>query len=242
MPEPDPRTGIARIYDRLYPAGPKVDAIVAFLAELCGPGGRALELGVGTGRVAVPLAERGVAVHGIDIDPEMLAVLKGRPGGDAVAAVLGDFTTDVVGRDFNVIVLAVNTLFAVPTQEAQLAALALAAEQLADDGRLVLEHFDPNVLYRQQNPMMTMRALSESSVLYYTTVADFPNQGLTAEFAVHDDSGVHTAEESGRYIWPSELDLMARLAGLRRVERYGGWARQPVPAEPVVLVSIYAKA
>ncbi|WP_258904542.1 bifunctional 2-polyprenyl-6-hydroxyphenol methylase/3-demethylubiquinol 3-O-methyltransferase UbiG [Actinokineospora sp. UTMC 2448] len=232
---------MARIYDRLYPAEPKLDSMIEFLVGLCPPGGRVLELGVGTGRVAVPLAACGIRVSGIDLDPDMLAVMKSKPGGDAVEAVQGDFTTDVVGHDFDLVVLAMNTLFAVPTQDAQCAALTRVAEQLADTGRLVLEHFDPNVLYRRQNPLMTMRALSATSVLYFTTSADFAKQGISAEFAVHDEHGVHTASESGRYIWPSELDVLARLAGLRLVERHGGWERQPVPDEPVVLVSVYAK-
>ncbi|MFC7617190.1 class I SAM-dependent methyltransferase [Actinokineospora soli] len=202
MTDPASPPGMARIYDLLYPAGAKVDAITAFLAALCPPGGRVLEFGVGTGRVAVPLAARGVRVHGIDVDPDMLAVLKGRPGGDAVETVVGDFTADVVGGRFDVVVLAVNTLFAVPTQEGQVAALARAAEQLADGGRVVLEHFDPSVLYRQQNPTVSMRPLSGSAVAYYTTSAHFPTQGVSASFAVHDEHGVHTAAESGRYVWP----------------------------------------
>lgn len=240
MTDPAAPPGMARIYDLLYPAGPKVDAITAFLAALCPPGGRLLEFGVGTGRVAVPLAARGIRVCGIDLDPDMLWVLKHRPGGDAVHTVIGDFTADVVGRDFDVVVMAVNTLFAVPTQEGQIAALTRAAEQLADGGRVVLEHFDPGVLYRQQNPTVTMRALSESAVAYYTTAADFPTQSVSASFAVHDEHGVHTAAESGRYVWPSELDLMARIAGLRLLSRNGGWQGEPA-TEKAVLVSVYGK-
>ncbi|GGS53178.1 class I SAM-dependent methyltransferase [Actinokineospora fastidiosa] len=241
MPEEvHPNAGMAGFYDLLYPAGPRVDAMVGFLAAEARPGGRVLEMGVGTGRVAIPLSGRGVRVHGIDNNPEMLAVLKERPGGDTIDAVLGDFTTETVGRDFDVVLFAVNTLFAVPTQDGQIAALTRAAEQLADGGRVVVEHFDPNVLYRQANPTMTMRTLSGSAVAYYTTAADFETQGVSASFAVHDEGGVRTASESGRYIWPAELDLMARLAGLRRVARYGGWEREPVRAPATVLVSVYA--
>lgn len=233
-------SGMARIYDLLYPPGPKVEAMTAFLAGLCPPGGRVLELGVGTGRIAVPLAARGLRVCGVDLDPEMLAVLRARPGGAAVEAITGDFTADVVGRDFDVVVLAVNTLFAVPTQDGQIAALTRAAEQVAEGGRVVLEHFDPDVLYRRPNPNVTMRTLSDSSVVYFTTSVDFPTQGISASYAVHDADGVRTAAEAGRYVWPSELDLMARLAGLRLVSRNGGWEGQPAGGA-AILVSVYSR-
>lgn len=239
MSQPQP-SGMARIYDLLYPPGAKVDAMTAVLAELCPAGGRVLELGVGTGRVAVPLAAKGLRVSGVDLDPEMIAVLRARPGGDAVHTVVGDFTTDTVGSDFDVVLLAVNTLFAVPTQAGQIAALTRAAEQVAEGGRVVLEHFDPDVLYRRPNPNNTMRVLSDSSVAYFTTTADFATQGISACYAVHDADGVHTAEESGRYVWPAELDLMARIAGLRLVARNGGWEGQPAGGA-AILVSVYSR-
>lgn len=240
MTGPESPSGMARIYDLLYPLGAKVDAMAEFLAGLCPPGGRVLEMGVGTGRIALPLAARGLRVHGVDLDPEMVAALRARPGGDAVEVVVGDFTAETVGRDFDVVVLAVNTLFAVPTQEGQIAALARAAEQVSAEGRVVLEHFDPDVLYRRPNPCVTMRTLSASSVAYFTTSVDFPAQGISAAYAVHDADGVHTAAESGRYAWPSELDVMARIAGLRLVSREGGWEGQPAGGASV-LVSVYAR-
>ncbi|WP_258904536.1 bifunctional 2-polyprenyl-6-hydroxyphenol methylase/3-demethylubiquinol 3-O-methyltransferase UbiG [Actinokineospora sp. UTMC 2448] len=215
--------------------------MIDFLVDLCPAGGRVLDLGVGTGRVALRLAERGLRVYGMDSDPEMLAVLARQRGGDAITAMVGDFTTDTVGHEVDLVVLAMNTLFAVPTQEGQIAALTRAREQLADTGHVVLETFDPNVLYKQSFPATAMRPLSATAVAFSTTYAHFPTQSAAAAFAVLDEDGVRTASESGRYVWPSELDLMARLAGLRRVERFGGWRREPVGDDAMVLVSVYVK-
>lgn len=137
-------SGIADEYDTLYAEEWDTDSAVAFLAQAAA-GGRLLELGIGTGRLALPLARLGVDVHGVDGSEDMVAQLRAKPGGDTIPVTIGDFTVADAGRDFAVVVLAVNTIFALPDQAAQIACFANAARHLAPDGAFVVEAWIPDL-------------------------------------------------------------------------------------------------
>jgi SAM-dependent methyltransferase len=234
---------IADIYDAWVatirdPA--ETERAVAFLAELAA-GGPALELGIGTGRVALPLAERGVAVSGIDASDRMVEQLRRRPGGDAIPVSLGDFAdVDVDGR-FALIYVVFNTFFALLSQDAQLGCFQRVAEHLSDEGTFLIEAFVPDLTrYHRNQRVATMRADPDQVVLDVARV-DPAAQRISAQHVFLSGDGVRLYPVELRYAWPAELDLMARLAGLRLGARYAGWGREPFGPTSQNHVSLYMR-
>ncbi len=229
---------IAEIYDETSAAefSPSVlEPIVDFLADLAGVG-PALEFAVGTGRVALPLSKRGIAVHGIELSPHMAAQLLTKEGAEAVPVTIGDMTTTHVPGTFRLVYLVWNTIMNVTTQEEQIAVFTNAAAHLGTGGCFVVEVGVP-----QPSKVPSVFALEPGHV-GVDTYDDLVGQIMSSHHWVEE--GGHLVRHSApyRYVWPSELDLMAKLAGLRLRERWAGWDRAPFTSESTTQVVVYEKA
>ena len=215
-----------------------VDAAVEVLAGLAGRG-RALELGIGTGRIALPLARRGVPVHGIDLSRAMVARLRAKPGGDVIGVTIGDFATTKVDGTFTVAYLVFNTIMNLTTQDEQVACFANAAAHLETGGCFVIEVGIPDL--RRLPPGQNVVPFQVSPARCGFDVYDVATQAMSSNyFEIRDGRGEYTSFPF-RYVWPSELDLMARIAGLRLRDRWDGWTREPFTSESRQHVSIWEK-
>ncbi|KUO20431.1 class I SAM-dependent DNA methyltransferase [Streptomyces dysideae] len=215
-----------------------VDPVVGFLTELAGDG-RALELGVGTGRVALPLARRGVAVHGVDMSRAMVARLRAKPGGDAIGVTIGDFATAKVDGTFSVAYLVFNTIMNLTTQEAQVACFRNVADHLEPGGTFVIEVGIPDL--RRLPPGQNAVPFHTSPTRWSFDLYDVATQAMSSNYVeVVDGRGSYWSVPF-RYVWPAELDLMAQLAGLRLRERWDGWTRKPFTSESERHVSVWEK-
>jgi SAM-dependent methyltransferase len=215
-----------------------VDPAVDLLSELAG-GGRALELGIGTGRIALPLARRGVPVHGIDLSNAMVTRLRAKPGGGDIGVTIGDFATTTVEGSFTLAYLVFNTIMNLTTQEAQVACFRNVAAHLELGGRFVIEVGVPNL--QRLPPGETLRAFHVSETRWGIDEFDVANQGLTSHHLRIVDGELDRVSVPFRYVWPSELDLMAELAGMRLQERWAGWLREPFTSESRKHVSVWEK-
>jgi SAM-dependent methyltransferase len=215
-----------------------LDPVVDFLAQLAGDG-RALELGIGTGRVALPLAQRGVPVHGIDLSQSMVAKLREKPGAEAIGVTIGDFATTTVEGTFSVAYLVFNTIGNLTTQAAQVACFRNVAEHLEPGGCFVIELHVPEL--QRLPPGETMRVFHASPTHWGIDEFDIANQGLTSHHFELVDGRFELLSIPFRYVWPAELDLMAQLAGMRLRERWSGWKREPLTSESTKHVSVWEK-
>src|SRR5436309_583574 len=213
-----------------------VGATVAFLAELAGEGA-ALELGIGTGRIAIPLAGRGVPVHGIDLSPDMVAQLRAKPGGADIPVAIGDFATTKVDGSFTLAYLVFNTINNLTTQDAQVACFENVAAHLEPGGCFVIEVGVPKL--RLLPPGQKFVPFDVGSEHLGFDEYDVAGQGLISHH-YYPREGVQVSIPF-RYVWPSELDLMARIAGMRLRERWSGWRREPFTAESGKHVSVWEK-
>jgi len=213
-----------------------VDPVVELLADLA-DGGAALELGIGTGRIALPLGQRGVRVHGIDLSPDMVAKLREKPGGKAIPVTIGDMAATQVEGAFSLAYVVWNSIMNLRSQEAQVACVRNAAAHLEPGGRFVVEIMVPEL---QRLPAgETFLAFDVSREHLGFDEYDVAVQGLTSHHYRPCENEYETFP--GRYIWPAELDLMAQLAGMALRERWGGWSREPFTSESRSHVSVYEK-
>jgi SAM-dependent methyltransferase len=215
-----------------------IDPAVSLLAELAGSG-RALELAIGTGRIGLPLSQRGVPVHGIELSTAMVARLRSKPGGGAVAVTIGDMATTKVDGTFTLAYLVFNTINNLTTQQAQAACFRNAAGHLAPGGCFLIETNIPPL--RQLPPgqdILGYRAGPGRIVSYSFDHATQRYDGHYVEFT--DGTGGYQTIPF-RYAWPSELDLMAQLAGLRLRDRWAGWKREPFTTDSRSHVSVWEK-
>jgi SAM-dependent methyltransferase len=212
-----------------------VDPVVDFLEPLASGG--ALELAVGTGRIAIPLAARGVRVVGIELSPDMAAQLRRK--GSGIPVVVGDMSSERLDDRFSVVYLVFNTINNLTTQEAQVACFRNAAEHLADGGRFVVEVGVPDL--RRLPPGERFVPFSVSPGHVGIDEYDTVTQGLVSHHYAVEGDRLRQVSVPFRYVWPSELDLMARLAGMRLEERWGGWRREPFTAESRSHVSVWQK-
>jgi SAM-dependent methyltransferase len=215
-----------------------VDPVVDFLVELA-DGGAALELGIGTGRIALPLAERGVRVHGIDLSEAMVARLRAKPGADRIGVTIGDFATTTVEGSFSLAYLVFNTINNLTTQDEQVACFQNVAAQLRPGGCFVIEVGVPAL--QRLPPGETVRAFTVSSTRLGFDEYDVVSQGLISHHYWIVDDKLENLSVPFRYVWPSELDLMARLAGMRLRERWSGWKREPFTSDSTRHVSVWEK-
>ena len=215
-----------------------VDPVIGLLVELAGSG-RALELGIGTGRIALPLAQRGVPVHGIELSNAMVARLRAKPGGEDVGVTIGDFATTTVDGRFSVAYLVFNTIMNLTTQAAQVACFRNVAGHLEPGGCFVIEVSVPDL--QRLPPGETFRVFHASDTTWGFDEYDVATQDLTSHHFETVDGGIQRHSVPFRYVWPSELDLMAQLAGMRLRERWSGWKREPFTSESRNHVSVWEK-
>ena len=215
-----------------------VEPAVDLLVELAGSG-RALELGIGTGRIALPLAQRGVPVHGIDLSNAMVARLRAKPGGEEIGVTIGDFATTAVDGTFSVAYLVFNTIMNLTTQEAQVACFRNVAAHLEPGGCFVIEVGVPDL--QRLPPGETMRVFHVSETSWGIDEYDVASQGLTSHHFELVDGRFERFSIPFRYAWPAELDLMAQLAGMRLRDRWSGWKREPFTSDSRKHVSVWEK-
>ena len=230
---------VAEIYDEQH--GYMGESEADFLAELA-RGGRALELGVGTGRVALPLAARGLEVHGIDASPSMIERLRAKPGGERVRIYTGDFADVAAEGEFSLVYVVFNTFFALLSQDEQVRCFQNVARRLTGDGVFLVEAFVPNLSLYVGGQTVRAVNITTDAVNLHAARHDLATQTLVGQQILVDEGGVRLYPIKLRYAWPSELDLMARLAGLRLRERHGGWRREPFMARSEKHVSVYERA
>jgi SAM-dependent methyltransferase len=216
-----------------------VDPAVGFLADLA-VSGAALELGVGTGRIAVPLRQRGVRVHGIELSPAMVSRLRTKPGADDIGVTIGDFATTRVDGTFELAYLVRNTIMNLTTQDEQVACFRNVASHLRPGGRFVIEVIVPAL--RRLPPGETIRAFTVTPThLGFDEYVDLVAQISVSHHYWMVDGSVETFSAPFRYVWPSELDLMARLAGMTLRERWSDWNRAPFTGDSPSHVSVWEK-
>jgi SAM-dependent methyltransferase len=214
-----------------------IEVVTDFLAELAGDGA-ALELGVGTGRIALPLAERGVPVQGIDLSEAMVARLRAKLGGGDIPVTIGDFATTRVAGTFALAYLVFNTIMNLTTQDEQVACFENVAAHLDPGGCFVIETGVPAL--QRLPPGETFQPFHVGENHVGIDEYDVVNQGLVSHhFQRTDDGTFRKASGPFRYVWPAELDLMARIAGMTLRERYGDWNREPFTAESEKHVSVW---
>jgi SAM-dependent methyltransferase len=232
---------VAQRMERLWPElfDPAfVNPSVTFLAELAGAGA-ALELGIGTGRVALPLSQRGVRVHGIELSPAMVAELQRRPGASDIGVTVGDFATAKVGETFSLVYLLRNTITNLTTQEEQVDCFRNAAAHLEPRGSFVVENYIP--VLRRLPPGETTHVFDATPTHVGVGDYDFARQIEVSRHWWLVDGELKTFSSPHRYLWPGELDLMARIAGLTLRERWNDWDRQPFTGESRSHVSVWKK-
>ena len=232
---------IAERYDELYGDLFDVEATVTLLAGYA-RGGRALELGIGTGRIALPLAERGIEVHGVDSSEAMVAKLRAKPGGDQIAVMMGDFVDPPVEGPFDLVYIPFNTLFALTTQEEQVRCVANVAELLTAEGVFVLDAFVPDPTRFDRHQRFAVEDIRLGEVMVNAARDDPVAQRSVSYHILLSEEGIEMHPVVVRYAWPSEIDLMARLAGLRLQHRWGSYSRAPFTADSPAHVSVYERS
>ncbi len=231
--------GAARTYDDSLRGDE--DAAVEFLASLA-QSGSALELAIGTGRIALPLAGRGLRVDGIDISQPMVDQLRSKPGGDQLAVTIGDFADVPVSGEYGLIYVVFNTFFNLLTQDDQVRCFENVAAHLTEDGVFVIEAYVPAFLVRLRNDQyVDAEAVEVDEVRLDVLRHDLATQRIDESHVSLSASGVSLNPVVQRYAWPSELDLMARIAGLRLKERWGSWGRDPFTSASGNCVSVYGR-
>jgi SAM-dependent methyltransferase len=217
------------------------DETVDFLAELA-RGGPALELAIGTGRIALPLAARGVQVEGIEQSAAMIARLREKPGGQELRVVEGDMADASMDTTYRLVFLVYNTIYNVLTQDGQVRCFENAARHLTDDGVFVVEAMVPGYLYALRGSQyVDAERIDADRVTLDVGRFDPVTQILDESHVTLSAEGIRVAPIVTRYIWPAELDLMARVAGLRLHDRWAGWSREPFDARSVRHVSVYGR-
>jgi len=231
---------VAETYDDIVQRGEET-ATVAFLEQLA-RGGAALELAIGTGRIALPLSARGIRVDGIDFSAAMVAELRSKPGGDQISVTEGDFVDVAVPGTYRLIYVVFNTLFNLLTQDEQVRCFENAANHLTDDGSFVVEAYVPAFLHRLSNDQyVEAEAIRVDEVRLDVLRHEMATQMIEESHVSLSPAGVRLNPLVQRYAWPGELDLMARIAGLRLKERWAGWNREPFTSTSGNCVSVYGR-
>jgi len=231
-------------YDHMiqYASHPtETDEAVAGLVALVERGSRVLELGLGTGRLAIPLAAENFEVHGVELDPAMVEQLRQKPGGDRVQVHVGDMSQPVGAGNFALIFVAFGTLFALSSQEDQVRCFQSVASQLVDGGHFVVEALVPQPGTYTNGRKVTVAEVDEDIVILNVGSLDPVQQTLTSQQVVLSRGDVRLFPNRIRYAWPAELDLMARLAGMRLEARWSDWQRSPFGERSPRHISVYER-
>jgi SAM-dependent methyltransferase len=227
---------IAGVYDEWH--ADYEESMVDLLCELAA-GGRALELGIGTGRVALPLRARGVEVTGIDASEAMVARLRAKAGGGEIPVVQGNFAAFDLGDRFDLVYVVFNTFFGLLTQDEQVSCFQSVARHLTDDGVFALELFVPDVCRFDRGQTVRAVKVDVDGVRLDATLHDRAAQMVTSQHVELSEAGIRLFPVRLRYAWPSELDLMARLAGLKLKQRCASWEKEPFSADSGKHISVY---
>lgn len=231
---------IADIYDELYGTAQDVQPIVNVLVELA-KGGRSLELGIGTGRIALPLLVRDVKVEGIDASKRMIDRLHKKHGGDRIPVALADFADVNVKGKFSLVFVTLNTFFNLLTQDAQLRCFLNVAQHLAPGGAFLIEAFVPDLTrYVRYQNLQTSQA-TPNMVRLEASRLDPLTQRISIQHVHITEEGTRFYPVEIRYAWPSELDLMAQIAGLRLRDRWGSWQKEPFTVASTSHISVYIR-
>ena len=230
---------VAGVYDSWFPTSDP--AAIDLLADLAG-GGKALELGIGTGRVALPLVAKNVEVHGVDASDSMIAQLRTKPGSDKIVVYKGSFADVPVEGEYALIYVVFNTFFALTSQEAQVRCFRNVASHLTKSGCFAIEAFVPDVTRFTHGQSNWATSVTADRVELDTGRHDPLTQQVISQRIVFTDGSVKLYPVQIRYAWPSELDLMAQLAGLRLRERWSGWRREPFTSDSQKHISVYERA
>lgn len=222
------------------PGNPDPAPAVDFLAPLA-DGGPVLELAVGTGRVALPLAARGIAVEGVEASPEMVAHLRAKPGGADMPVAIGDMADVPVAGPYRLVFLVFNTLFNLVSEERQAACFRNVARVLAPGGAFVIETFVPDPADFDRDEQVQVREVTEDSATIRVHRYDRAAQTFVRQTVTFDASGVHLKPFAMRYAWPEQIDELAERAGLRLTERYADWDRSPFDADSRSHISVYRR-
>jgi SAM-dependent methyltransferase len=227
---------IAGVYDKWHPEAP--GDMIDTLKDLAGAG-PALELGIGTGRVALPLAARGLEVHGIDASEAMVAKLRSRPGGDHIPVTIGNFADVGVHGTYSLIFVVFNTFFSLASQEEQVNCFANIAGRLNTGGLFVIEAFIPDPTRFTHGQVTRVTDISADEVRLEVSKHDSLQQRTMSHHLVITEAGVKLYPIQVRYAWLAELDLMARLAGMRLRDRWSNWRREPLAQDSLSHISVY---
>ena len=220
------------------PGNPDPGPAVDFLAELA-QGGPVLELAIGTGRVALPLAERGVVVEGVEASPEMVALMRAKPGGDGIPVTIGDMADVPVTGPYRLVYLVFNTLFNLVDANRQLDCFRNVARVLAPGGAFVIEAYVPDPADFDRDEQLQVRAVTEDSVTLRVHRYDREAQQFIRQTIVIDGDGVRLKPFAMRYCWPEQMDEMAAQAGFRLAKRYADWNRRSFDADSKDHISVY---
>lgn len=220
-------------------ASAQVEPAVQFLAGLAW-GGDALELGIGTGRIALPLSRTGIRVHGIDLSPQMVARLREKRGSEGIDVTIADFATAKVGRRFSLAYLVYNTIENLTTQDEQVACFCNVAEHLEPGGCFVIEVGVPQL--QRLPPGETVRPFSVTPTHLGFDEIDVATQRLASHHYLISGASMQVVSMPFRYVWPAELDLMARIAGMTLRERWADWTREPFTSDSDSHISVWQKA
>lgn len=229
---------MADIYDEIQ-GDRDTKSTVEFLASLAT--GRVLELGIGTGRVAIPLANKGIELHGIDTSVHMLEQLRAKSGGEKIFSVLGDMETMPVEGCYSLIYAAFGTFFCLPSQDAQIKCFNNVAEHLSKEGVFVIECSIPDFSAFTRNQNVRVSNISMERVIVTSTEHDPVSQRTMTQHLLATQEGIRLLPVYIRYAWPSELDLMAKIAGFELKERWGDWYRSPFTANSTRHISVYGR-
>lgn len=231
---------IADIYDELHGSMQDVQPTVSLLAELAN-GGRVLELAIGTGRIALPLLARGVKVTGIDASERMVAKLREKPSGNHIPVTIGDFANVSVEGAYSLIYVVYNTFFCLLTQDSQVRCFRNVAQHLATGGVFLVEAFAPDLTRFVRGQNLQTSRVTPDLVRLDASSHDPVAQHVSSQHVHITEDGVRLYPVEVRYAWPSELDLMAQLAGLRLRDRWGSWQKEPFTAVSTSHISVYAR-
>jgi len=230
---------IAEVYDEWYAElDPQAIPTLAELAQ----GGCALELGIGTGRIALPLNQAGVEVQGIDASPAMVAKLRAKPGGEKIHVYHGNFADVAVKGQFELIYIAFNTFFALTTQEEQIRCFTNVASHLSPNGVFLVKAFVPDLTRYDRDQTVRVSVIEETAIRLETSQIDPAQQLITSQTIHLSDKGIRMYPVQLRYAWPSELDLMAKLAGLSLHHRWGSWGMDAFDNQSDFHISVYGRS
>jgi SAM-dependent methyltransferase len=227
---------IAGIYDQWYSEFDP--AAIQTLFELA-DGGKALELGIGTGRIAIPLMHTGIAVYGIDVSESMVDKLKAKPGGESIPITMGNFADVGVDGQFTLIYVVFNTFYSLLTQDEQVRCFQNVAKHLAPDGVFVIEAFVPDLTRFTGGQAMRVTCIGENEVQVDVSQIEPDKQVVTSQHMVLTDQGTRFYPVRLRYVWPTEMDLMARLSQLQLRERWGDWKKATFMPDSGKHISVY---